>query len=54
MALGAEPGAISRRVVGQGLGLSVAVLFLLIAAAASGIPARRAARISPAETLRRE
>ncbi len=89
MALGAEPTAIFRRVVGQGIGLSVAgillglvaalgvtrgmtsllvgvkpndpatfaavaVLFLLIAAIASGIPARRAARISPAETLRRE
>jgi len=33
---------------------AVAALFLFIAAAASGIPARRAARISPAETLRKE
>ena len=89
MALGEEPSGVFRRIVGQGLGLSVigillglvaalgltrgmtsllvdvkpndpatfvavAALFLLIATIASGIPARRAARISPVETLRRE
>ena len=48
IALGAQNGALKRKFVGRGLALAAA------AAAASYVPARRAAAVDPVESLRAE